>query len=104
MSSDLFNRYQDLQSYVGWNAEDVARVKSVAEVIEQRVDVLIDDFYAEIQRHPDAARVITGGHAQITRLMASLRSWLRESMERPQRRRLCRAPLEELAYVMQRLG
>jgi hypothetical protein len=82
MSSDLFNRYQDLQSYVGWNAEDVARVKGVAEVIEQRMDVLIDDFYTEIQRHPDAAKVITGGHAQITRLMASLRSWLRESMKR----------------------
>jgi PAS domain S-box-containing protein len=81
MSSELFNRYKDLQTYVGWNEEDVARVKSVADVIEQHIDVLIDDFYAEIQRHPDVARVITGGQAQIARLMTSLRAWLRESLK-----------------------
>jgi PAS domain S-box-containing protein len=81
MASDLFNRYCDLQAYVGWNEEDAARVKSVAEIVEQRMDVLIDDFYAEIQRHPDVSRVITAGQAQITRLMASLRAWLRESLK-----------------------
>ena len=50
-------------------------------LIDAGMDALIDDFYAEIQRHPDAARVITGGQAQITRLMASLRAWLRESLK-----------------------
>jgi two-component system, LuxR family, sensor kinase FixL len=81
MSSELLDRYRDLQAYVGWNDDDVARVKSVADVVEQRMDVLIDDFYAEIKRHPDAARVITGGQAQIARLMASLRAWLSESLK-----------------------
>jgi hypothetical protein len=43
--------------------------------------VLIEDFYAEIQRHPHAAKVITGGHAQIARLKLSLRAWLSESLK-----------------------
>src|SRR4029078_3540317 len=57
------------------------RIKSAAHVIDADMDALIDDFYAEIQRHPDAARVITGGKAQITRLMASLKDWLGESLK-----------------------
>src|SRR4029078_2514868 len=57
------------------------RIKSAAHVIDADMDALIDDFYAEIQRHPDAARVITGGQPQITRLMASLKTWLRESLK-----------------------
>jgi PAS domain S-box-containing protein len=81
MSQELFDRYKDLQAYVGWSEDDAARVISAAKTIDSRLDHLIEDFYAEIQRHPDAARVITGGQAQITRLMGSLRSWLRESMQ-----------------------
>ena len=81
MSSDLFNRYRDLQSYVGWSEEDADRIRSVAQDIEERMAVLIDDFYAEIVRHPEAARVITGGDAQIARLKTSLRDWLSESLK-----------------------
>jgi PAS domain S-box-containing protein len=81
MPSELFDRYKDLQAYVGWSEDDAARIKSVARLIENQMDALIDDFYAEIQRHPDAARVISGGRAQISRLMASLRSWLSESLK-----------------------
>jgi hypothetical protein len=80
-SLDLFERYKDLQDYVGWTGEDAARIKSFAHVVEQRMDALIDDFYAEIKRHPDAARVITGGEEQISRLIASLRAWLIESLQ-----------------------
>ena len=81
MSLELIDRYRDLQAYVGWTADDAARIKSVATLIERSMDALIDDFYAEIQRHPEASRVIQGGQPQIIRLMASLRSWLSESLE-----------------------
>jgi two-component system, LuxR family, sensor kinase FixL len=81
MPGRLFQRFKDLQAYVGWTEEDAARIKSAAHIIDEGMDTLIDDFYAEIERHPDAARVITGGQAQITRLMASLKNWLRESLE-----------------------
>jgi signal transduction histidine kinase len=39
---------------------------------------LVDDFYAEIQRHPDAVKVITGGDEQINRLKKTLIRWLEE--------------------------
>ena len=39
---------------------------------------LIDDFYAEIERHPDARKVITGGQAQIDRLKGTLVQWIRD--------------------------
>ena len=81
MPLKLFERYKELQAYVGWGDEDAARIKAVAETIEANIDVLINDFYAEIQRHPEASRVITGGQAQIARLMASLRAWLSESLK-----------------------
>ena len=44
---------------------------------------LVEDFYAEIQRHPAASRVITGGHAQIDRLKQTLRQWLSELFAGP---------------------
>jgi PAS domain S-box-containing protein len=80
MSAELFERYKDLQAYVGWSEEDVTRVKGASGVISASIDHLIEDFYAEIKKHPDALRVITGGEAQIARLMESLKAWLRESL------------------------
>jgi PAS domain S-box-containing protein len=81
MSSDLLKRYRDLQAYVGWSEEDAARIRAVAAFVRQRIHILVDDFYEEIERHPEASRVITGGPAQITRLKASLTAWLSESLE-----------------------
>jgi hypothetical protein len=74
----LFRRYQELQQYVGWTEEDAHRVHSVARMLDPCLPALIDDFYEEIERHPDARRVITGGQEQITRLKGTLLRWLRE--------------------------
>jgi signal transduction histidine kinase len=73
----LFQRYQELQAYVGWTEEDARRVQSVAELVEPYLPALIEDFYAEIDRHPDARKVITGGLAQIERLKGTLLNWVR---------------------------
>ena len=54
---------------------------------------LVDDFYAEIDRHPDARKVITGGQAQIERLKGTLVQWLRELFSGTLRRRLRRPAL-----------
>lgn len=77
--SALFSRFRDLQAYVGWSDDDAARVRAIAPSVDQHLSELIDDFYTEISRHPDAARVITGGDEQIGRLKGSLRVWLSES-------------------------
>lgn len=74
----IYRRYQDLQSYVGWTEQDARRVHAAAGLLEPYLHPLIDDFYAEIERHPAARKVITGGQEQIDRLKGTLVSWLRE--------------------------
>src|SRR6516225_9960860 len=80
---DLFRRYQELQQYVGWTPEDAQRVQSVAKLLDPHLQPLIDDFYAEIDRHPDARKVITGGAAQVARLKGTLVAWLRDLLNGP---------------------
>lgn len=74
----IFDRYRELQSYVGWTDEDAERIAAVAALLEPCLGGLIDDFYAEIERHPAARKVITGGQAQIDRLKGTLTQWVRE--------------------------
>jgi signal transduction histidine kinase len=76
--NEIYRRYQELQAYVGWTEEDAQRVHSLAGLLDPYLAGLIDDFYDEIERHPNARKVITGGHAQIERLKGTLRAWLRE--------------------------
>jgi signal transduction histidine kinase len=79
----LYRRYQELQQYVGWAAEDARRVQSVAAAMDPHLSALVEDFYAEIDRHPAARRVITGGAAQVERLKGTLIGWLRELLRGP---------------------
>jgi signal transduction histidine kinase len=73
-----FRRYQELQAYVSWTEEAARRVAAAAGLLEPHLPPLIDDFYAEIDRHPDARKVITGGAAQVQRLKGTLLTWVRE--------------------------
>ncbi|MCI0464188.1 MAG: protoglobin domain-containing protein [Gemmataceae bacterium] len=75
---DPYQRYQELQQYVGWTEDDARRVHSVGELLAPHFGPLVDDFYNVIQQHPEAARVITGGQAQIERLKGTLLGWVRE--------------------------
>lgn len=74
----IYHIYQELQSYVGWTDDDARRVAGVADLIRPHVAELIDDFYEEIDRHPNAKKVITGGMAQVERLKGTLRAWLND--------------------------
>lgn len=85
-----FKRYVDLQAYVGWSDEDSARVSRIADSLQLHFEPLIDDFYDEIERHPEAAKVITGGQAQVDRLKQSLRIWLGDSFH-------CRSDVDYVA-------
>src|ERR1700675_4495585 len=82
-SDELYRRYHELQQYVGWSEDDAQRVQSVAAALDPFLAGLIDDFYAEIDRHPDARKVITGGAAQIDRLKGTLLRWLRDLLAGP---------------------
>lgn len=85
-SDDLFRRYQELQQYVGWSEADALRVQSVATLLEAHLVPIIEDFYAEIERHPETRKVITGGTPQIERLKGTLRGWLQELLFGPYNR------------------
>jgi signal transduction histidine kinase len=77
-SADLYHRYQELQRYVGWELADAVRVRTAGPVLARYFTPLIQDFYEEIERHPEARQVITGGAAQIERLKGSLHAWVEE--------------------------
>ncbi len=76
LPDQLFRHYQDLQDYVEWEASDIERVRFAGKIVEPQIMPLIDDFYAEVMRHPAANQVIRGGAPQIELLKGSLRGWL----------------------------
>lgn len=74
----LTDRYRELQQYVAWSDEDAQRAASAGPIVQPHLPALIDDFYEEIERHPQARKVITGGMAQVERLKGTLIRWLEE--------------------------
>jgi signal transduction histidine kinase len=81
-SNRMDRLYRELQNYVGWTDEDTARVRRAGPRVEPHLTELIDDFYAEIKRHPKAHRVLTD-EAQVNRLKGSLRAWVHQLFEGP---------------------
>jgi len=77
-ASRLIERYHELKAYLIWSDQDVQHIVAAASVLEPHLSLLIDDFYAEIDRHPNASKVIAGGAAQIERLKGTLLRWLHE--------------------------
>ncbi|TWT38167.1 Nitrogen fixation protein VnfA [Posidoniimonas corsicana] len=77
MPPDSVAKHQEIQDYVGWNAEDARRIHIAADLILAGAEQVVDDFYSEIKRHDAARGVITGGEEQIDRLKSTLRQWLR---------------------------
>ena len=75
---ELYGRYRELQNYVGWTDADAARVAAVSDLIEPHLPALVDDFFEEVDRHPNARRVITGGRQQILAIREVLAAWLRD--------------------------
>lgn len=79
----IYCRYQDLQRYAAWSNDDAVRITAVADGLQPALPELVEDFYAEIERHPEARKVITGGSEQIVRLKQTLIGWLQELLAGP---------------------
>ncbi len=73
-----YQRYQELQRYVSWSDDDATRIAAAWPLVEPHLPALVQDFYDQIEHHPDAKRVITGGAEQVERLKQTLMGWLRE--------------------------
>lgn len=78
MNTEVFQRYLQLQRYVGWTDDDARRVASLSVLVQHSLKDLVDDFYQEIERHPNARKVITGGAEQVERLKGTLIVWLQQ--------------------------
>ena len=75
---DIRQLHAELQQYVGWLPEDPDRLVRMGRLVGARIPALVDDFYSQIEQHPEAARVIQGGQAQIDRLKKTLTVWLEQ--------------------------
>jgi signal transduction histidine kinase len=82
----LYRHYQDYQSYIGWTAADVDRVRAAGSVLQPHLQPVIDDFYAEISRHAQTRKVIEGGQTTVDRLKATLLRWLQDLLAGPRDR------------------
>ena len=101
-----FDRYGQLQAYVGWSPEDATRIAAVKQLVSPSFPEMIDDFYATIKRTDDAVKVLTGGDTQINRLKQSLTSWINQlfdgnfdEMYVDQRLRVGHSPMSKLASI-----
>lgn len=81
-NEELLRRYRELQDYVGWTQDDAARVHRVGPLVESELPALVDDFYAEIKRHPNANQVFVD-EAQVARLKVSLKIWIDQLFRGP---------------------
>jgi hypothetical protein len=63
--SELFRLYGELQDYVNWQDDDVARLESLKPLVRPSFENIADSFYEKIARHPSALQVLTGGEPQI---------------------------------------
>ena len=71
-------RLDEMKRYVGWTEDDVLRLEEIRPVVSPHCSELVYDFYHEIEHHPEAAKVITGGPAQIEQLQVTLTLWLEQ--------------------------
>ncbi|WP_169979378.1 protoglobin domain-containing protein [Tautonia rosea] len=93
----ILSRHRDVKRYLDWDEQnDFERLVGLQPIITPHFPALIADFYAEIQRHPGASSVITGGEEQVARLKATLHQWLDDLFRTP--------PDDEYAQRCWRIG
>jgi PAS domain S-box-containing protein len=74
----LFERYQELQRYLGWQPADGVRLQAVAEPMRVHFPALVADFYERIASNRRLNRLLNGDQSQIERLKVSLHRWLEQ--------------------------
>jgi signal transduction histidine kinase len=71
-----FSGFQSAMEYVGFTPASSAALREFHPVVQQHFEHIIDDFYATIEAHPRASKVIIGGKPQVARLKKTLVRWL----------------------------
>ena len=68
--------FASIKGYVEFDEKSVALLAELHPIAEPHFEAIVEDFYATIEAHPEAQRVITGGRPQIERLKRTLIAWL----------------------------
>jgi PAS domain S-box-containing protein len=82
-ASHLQQISQEVEQYVEWTADDALRMTALRPHVLPALPELAEDFYREIQKHPRAAQVMTGGLVQVDRLKGTLVRWMEELLAGP---------------------
>ncbi len=93
-SEEFFDRYQQLQRYIGWTERDRKLICAVSAVLRPRIDCLIDDFHSAAIEYSDAGRFFSGGEQQFARLRKTLVDWLWQLLDGNYDRRFVQRRLE----------
>lgn len=74
--------YDEMKSWVGFTAEDEARLRALWPLAQPELPRLADLFYSRILAHPTASAVLAD-EAQVERLKGTLRRWSEELLQGP---------------------
>ncbi len=69
--------FEEMKQYIAFGDEDAAHLRALAQCVDPGLPAVVDRFYREVQSHPTARRVLTGGATQAEALRRSLLEWLR---------------------------
>ncbi len=69
--------------YVGFGDDAPVTLRAVHSYAEPHFGPIVDDFYATIERYPEARAAISGGDAQVARLKTTLVQWLHSVLMGP---------------------
>jgi signal transduction histidine kinase len=76
------SHWEEMKDYVGFDADDEARLRAALPGVEPHLEVLAHDFYATIERFDGAASVFSGPE-QVARLQKTLQVWVRQLLSGP---------------------
>jgi signal transduction histidine kinase len=82
-SNRLYQQYEQIKEYIGWSETDRVRIQEIGPWLQPAFPEIVADFYRQIQKTPEAARVISEGQQQIIRLQQTLHLWLEQLFTGP---------------------
>lgn len=75
--------FAELKQYVGFTADDEARLRATRPAVQHVFGPAIDAFYAQILQHADARAALERGERRVGQLKVTLHQWMQELFEGP---------------------
>ncbi|HEY8375285.1 MAG TPA: protoglobin domain-containing protein [Nannocystis sp.] len=72
--NEQYERFVELKEFIGFGAEDVANLRSLAPLFAEHGPAVTDEFYRRLGEKPDTAAVIAG---RVDRLKQTHQQWMK---------------------------